>query len=180
VGQVIRYKRFIFLLPTVWMEKVVRPKQDVLRNLWLFVCPFCPWVRGACITCRRSIGGFRCGADVYPSSHARHIIGILQLPFFLASPVCWLFLVSLALWITLSLVHVCMLFETPVLGGVSSSFCGAGGISPSALQPFEAYCAKPRFSSPVHLQRRSTSNGVRDLYQRKEELRARNGRSNLA
>jgi hypothetical protein len=28
------------------------------------------------------------------------------------------------------------------------SFCGAGGIPPSALQPFEAYCANPAFSSP--------------------------------
>jgi hypothetical protein len=46
----------------------------------------------------------------------------------------------------------------------SSSFCGAGEIPPSALQPFEAYCAKPRFSSPIHLQRRSASDGVRDLY----------------
>jgi hypothetical protein len=40
-------------------------------------------------------------------------------------------------------------------GGSSSSFCGAGGIPPSALQPFEAYCAKPR-SSPktLHVRRR--------------------------
>jgi hypothetical protein len=38
----------------------------------------------------------------------------------------------------------------------------------------------PLFGSPVHLQRRSTSGGVRDLYQRKEELWARNRRSNLA
>jgi hypothetical protein len=36
----------------------------------------------------------------------------------------------------------------------SSSFCEAGGIPPSELQPFVAYCAKHRFSSPVHLQRR--------------------------
>jgi hypothetical protein len=43
-------------------------------------------------------------------------------------------------------------------------FCGAGGIPPNALQPTEVYCAKPRFSSPVHLQRSSTSDGVRDLY----------------
>jgi hypothetical protein len=34
--------------------------------------------------------------------------------------------------------------------------------------------------SPFHLQRRSTSTGVRDLYQRKVELWARNVRSNLA
>jgi hypothetical protein len=38
----------------------------------------------------------------------------------------------------------------------------------------------PLFGSPVHLPRRSTSGGVRDLYQRKEKLWARNGRSNLA
>jgi hypothetical protein len=30
-----------------------------------------------------------------------------------------------------------------------------------APQPFEDYCAKPRFSSPVHLQSRSTSDSVR-------------------
>jgi hypothetical protein len=42
--------------------------------------------------------------------------------------------------------------------------CGAGGIPPSALQPFETYCTNPAFSSPVYLQRRSTSDGVRDLY----------------
>jgi hypothetical protein len=34
----------------------------------------------------------------------------------------------------------------------------------------------PLFGSPVHLQRRSTSGDVRDLYQRKEELWARNSR----
>jgi hypothetical protein len=41
---------------------------------------------------------------------------------------------------------------------------GPAETPPSALQPFEAYCAKPRFSSPVHLQRCSTSDSVRDLY----------------
>jgi hypothetical protein len=41
---------------------------------------------------------------------------------------------------------------------------GPAGTPPSALQPFEAYCAKPRFSSPSHLQRRSSSDDVRDLY----------------
>jgi hypothetical protein len=35
----------------------------------------------------------------------------------------------------------------------------------------------PLFGSLVHLQRRSMSEGVRDLYQRKEELWARNVRS---
>jgi hypothetical protein len=40
-----------------------------------------------------------------------------------------------------------------ILSGVhcSSSFCGAGGIPSSALQPFEAYCAKPRLVPPLHL-----------------------------
>jgi hypothetical protein len=38
----------------------------------------------------------------------------------------------------------------------------------------------PLFGSRIHLQSRSTSDGVRDLYQLKEELWARNGRSNLA
>jgi hypothetical protein len=45
------------------------------------------------------------------------MIGVPQLPFFLASLVCWLFLVSMAFGLALSLVHICMLFETPVLGG---------------------------------------------------------------
>jgi hypothetical protein len=45
----------------------------------------------------------------------------------------------------------------------SSSFCGDGGIPPSALQHFEPYCTNPVFSSPVHLRRRSTSDGVTDL-----------------
>jgi hypothetical protein len=30
----------------------------------------------------------------------------------------------------------------------SSSFCGAGGIPPSALQPFEAYCVNPALVPP--------------------------------
>jgi hypothetical protein len=38
----------------------------------------------------------------------------------------------------------------------------------------------PPFGLPVHHQRRSTSDGMRDLYQRKEKLWARNGRSYLA
>jgi hypothetical protein len=42
-----------------------------------------------------------------------------------------------------------------------------------------ALCA-PLFSLPRHLQRRSMSDDVRDLYQWKVELWARNGRSNLA
>jgi hypothetical protein len=40
--------------------------------------------------------------------------------------------------------------------------------------------SNPCFSSPVHLQRRSTPDGVINLYWRKEVLWARNGRSNLA
>jgi hypothetical protein len=63
---------------------------------------------------------------------------------------------------------------------MTCSFCRAGRIPPIALQPTEAYCANPALALPVHLQRRSTSDGVRDLYQRKEELWVRNGRSNLA
>jgi hypothetical protein len=57
--------------------------------------------------------------------------------------------------------------------------CGAGGYPPNVLQPFETYCTNPALVSPFHLQRRSTSTGVRDLYQRKVELWARNVRSNL-
>jgi hypothetical protein len=39
----------------------------------------------------------------------------------------------------------------------SSSVCRAGGFPPNVLQPTEAYCINPAFGSPVHLQRRSTS-----------------------
>jgi hypothetical protein len=41
--------------------------------------------------------------------------------------------------------------------------CGAGGYAPNVLQPTEAYCTNPRFSFPLHLQRRSTSDDVRGL-----------------
>jgi hypothetical protein len=57
---------------------------------------------------------------------------------------------------------------------------GAGGYAPNVLQPFETYCTNPALVYHVNLQRRSTSTGVRDLYQRKLELWARNVRSNLA
>jgi hypothetical protein len=58
--------------------------------------------------------------------------------------------------------------------------CGAGGYPPNVLQPTEAYCTNPAFIFPLHLQRRSTSDDVRVLYHREEELWARNVRSNLA
>ena len=48
-------------------------------------------------------------------SHAQRTIEILQLPFFLASLVFWLFLASMVFRITLSLVHVCIQVGTPVL-----------------------------------------------------------------
>ena len=73
---------------------------------------FCPWVRGGCIACSRSQGGFQCGEDVYPSSHAQRTVEILQLPFFLASLVFWLFLASTVFGLALSLVHVCIHFGT--------------------------------------------------------------------
>jgi hypothetical protein len=60
--------------------------------------------------------------------------------------------------------------QPPSSSSSSSSVCGAGGIPHNALQPTEAYCANSALWFPVHLQRRSTSDGVRDLYQRKEEL----------
>jgi hypothetical protein len=47
---------------------------------------------------------------------------------------------------------------------VHSSVRGAGGIPPDALQPTEAYCANTAFWFPVYLQRRSTSNDVRDRW----------------
>jgi hypothetical protein len=40
-----------------------------------------------------------------------------------------------------------VLGRTLALASFSSSFCGAGRIPPSVLQPFEAYCAKPLISS---------------------------------
>jgi hypothetical protein len=59
-------------------------------------------------------------------------------------------------------------------------FLWGGGIPPSALQPFEAYCANPAFSSPrsspeaLHVRRRERPISERRNYG------ARNGRSNLA
>jgi hypothetical protein len=52
--------------------------------------------------------------------------------------------------------------------------CGTAGYPPNVLQPFETYCTNPALVSPFHLPRRSTPTGVRDLYQRKVELWARN------
>jgi hypothetical protein len=56
-------------------------------------------------------------------------------------------------------VYVCVCVCMCMCVCSSSSFCGADGIPPSALQPCEAYC-----TNPVYLQRRSTSDGGRDLY----------------
>jgi hypothetical protein len=42
--------------------------------------------------------------------------------------------------------------------------CVAGGYPPNILQPTEAYCTNPALDSPLHLQRRSTSDDVRGLY----------------
>jgi hypothetical protein len=58
--------------------------------------------------------------------------------------------------------------------------CGAGGYPPNVLQPTEAYCINPALVSPFILKRRSTSDDVRGLYKREEEIWARNVRSNLA
>ena len=52
---------------------------------------------------------------MYPDNHAQHSIEIMQLPFFLASLVFWIFLASMVFGVTLSLMHVCVHFETPVL-----------------------------------------------------------------
>ena len=89
---------------------------------------FVPWVRGGCIACSRGRGGFQCGEDVYPSSHAgedvypndhaHRTVEILQLPFSQASLAFWLFLASMVFGIALSPVHVCMHFGTPVLNAV--------------------------------------------------------------
>jgi len=79
---------------------------------------FCPWFRGGCIACSRGRGGFQYDEDVHPRSHAQRTIEILQLPFFLASLVFWLFLASIVFGITLSLVQVCIHSGTPVLNVV--------------------------------------------------------------
>jgi hypothetical protein len=85
---------------------------------YIFLDGFCPSVRGGCIACSGGGGGFQCGADVYPSSRAQRTVEILQLPFFLASLVFWLFLASVVFVITLSLVHVCIHFGKPALNVV--------------------------------------------------------------
>jgi hypothetical protein len=54
---------------------------------------------------------------------------------------------------------------------------GAGGFPPNALQHTEAYFSNPALVSLLHLQRRSTSEDVRGLCQRKVELWARSVRS---
>jgi len=79
---------------------------------------FCTQVRGGCIACSRGRGGFQCNEGVYPDIHAQHTIKILQLPSFLASLVFWLFLASMVFGITLSLVYVCIHFETTILNVV--------------------------------------------------------------
>jgi hypothetical protein len=68
-------------------------------------------------------------------------------------------------------------YEKTTRDNISSSFCGAGGTPPTVLQLTEAYCTNPALVSPFHLRRRSTSDGVRDLYQRKVELWTINDRS---
>jgi len=55
---------------------------------------------------------------VYPNNHAQCTIEILQLPFFMASLVFWLFLAAMVFGITFSLVHVCIHFGAPVLNVV--------------------------------------------------------------
>jgi hypothetical protein len=65
-----------------------------------------------CIACRKVRGGFKFGADLYSSNHSRSIIWILQLPFLMANLVCWLFLVSVVLGITLLLVTRVSLYSS--------------------------------------------------------------------
>jgi hypothetical protein len=61
----------------------------------------------------------------------------------------------------------------------SSSFCGADGISPSALQPFEAYCTNPDFSSPFISRGAPHQTAWEISVSERRNLWARNGRSNL-
>jgi hypothetical protein len=42
--------------------------------------------------------------------------------------------------------------------------CGAGGYPPNVLQLTEAYCTNPALVSPLHLQKRTKSDGVRGIY----------------
>ena len=64
------------------------------------------------------VGTDSSAVEVFPSNHAQRTIEILQLPFFLASLVFWLFLVSMVFVITVSVVHVCIHFGTPALNVV--------------------------------------------------------------
>jgi hypothetical protein len=58
---------------------------------------------------------------------------------------------------------------------------GLAEIPPTALQPSRPFVLQTFvFGSSVHLQRRSMPESMRDLCERKEEVWARNGRSNLA
>jgi hypothetical protein len=43
-------------------------------------------------------------------------------------------------------------------------FVGLAGTPPTAIQPSRAFVRYPHFSSPIHLQRCSTPDGVRDLF----------------
>jgi hypothetical protein len=77
-------------------------------------------------------------------------------------------------------VPVCIHFRSK--GRVSSSSSSMLGrrLPTECTATFRGYCTNPTLVSPFHLQRRSTSTGVRVLYQRKVKLWARNVRSNLA
>jgi hypothetical protein len=75
-------------------------------------------VHGFVAAAQHAVGGrdeLQCGEDVFPSSHARCTVEILQLPFFLANLVLWLILASMVFEITLSIVLVCTQFGTLVL-----------------------------------------------------------------
>jgi len=79
---------------------------------------FYSWVRRGCIACSRGQGGLQCGWDAHASNHAHRTVGTVQLPFFWASLLPWIFLASTVCGIVMSLILVCIRSGTPALNVV--------------------------------------------------------------
>ena len=61
-------------------QKLVRIRLENIRYVvrYIVLGGFCPRVRGGCIACSRSQGGFQCSEDVYPSNHAQRTVSKLH------------------------------------------------------------------------------------------------------
>jgi len=79
---------------------------------YIVIDGFYPWVRGGRIACSGGQGGFQRGGDAHPSNHAQRTVGTLQLSFFYAILLPWIFLASMIYGIVLSLIRVCIRFGT--------------------------------------------------------------------